>query len=327
MSITNAEKEWLRKMGDSKPVKDDKSHNEEKPRKKEIQPNTFKAGKGFKDVAGMVQLKELIMDGFINILKNKECAEAYGIRPPSLLFYGPAGCGKTYFAEKVAEELGINFMKVVPDDLACTWIHGTQQKIGELFRKAEQKAPTLIFFDEFDAMVPKRSENDTNQAYNGEVNEFLCMLNNASERGIYVLAATNHPEHIDKSVLRTGRFDELIYVDMPDCEARESLFRLKLAKLPAADDIDYKKLASMTEGYNCSDIDYIVKVASRKMFNETIRNGDKCYQKINQSILEETVSRRAPSVSPKDIKEYERIRNEFSPKDEKRKETRIGFYV
>ena len=69
---------------------------------------------------------------------------------------------KTFFAEKVAEELGINFMKVVPDDLACTWIHGTQQKIGELFRKAEQKAPTLIFFDEFDAMVPKRSENDAN---------------------------------------------------------------------------------------------------------------------------------------------------------------------
>ena len=106
-----------------------------------------------------------------------------------------------------------------------------------------------------------------------------------------------------------------------------TLFRLTLSKLPVADDIDFKKLASITEGYNCSDIDYIVKVASRKMFNETIRNGDKSYQKINQSILEETVSRRAPSVSPKDIKEYERIRNEFSPKDEKRKETRIGFYV
>lgn len=327
MSITIAEKEWLKRLGTNKPVKNDKLQTEEKPRNKEILSDTTKTGKGFEDVAGMTQLKELVVEGFINVLKNKECAEAYGIKPPSLLFYGPAGCGKTFFAEKVAEELGINFMKVVPDDLACTWIHGTQQKIGELFRKAEQKAPTLIFFDEFDAMVPKRSENDANQAYNGEVNEFLCMLNNASERGIYVLAATNHPERIDKAVLRTGRIDELIYVDMPDMEARESLFRLTLAKLPTADDIDYKKLASITEGYNCSDIDYIVKLASRKMFNATIKSEDKCYQKITQCLLEETISRKSPSVSQKDIKEYERVRNEFSPKDEKKKDVRIGFHV
>ena len=327
MSITTAEKEWLKRLGTNKPVRDDKLQTEEKPRNKEIRSNTAKAGKGFEDVAGMTQLKELVVEGFINVLKNKECAEAYGIKPPSLLFYGPAGCGKTFFAEKVAEELGINFMKVIPDDLACTWIHGTQQKIGELFRKAEQKAPTLIFFDEFDAMVPKRSENDANQAYNGEVNEFLCMLNNASERGIYVLAATNHPERIDKTVLRAGRIDELIYVDMPDMEARENLFRLTLTKLPIADDLDFKKLASMTEGYNCSDIDYIVKVASRKMFNATIKHEDQCFQKITQCILEETISRKSPSVSQKDLREYERVRNEFSPKDEKKKNVRIGFQV
>lgn len=323
MSITTAEKEWLKRFGNNKPVKEEEVQTKEKPKNMEVR----KAGKGFDDVAGMTQLKEFVVEGFINVLKNKECADAYGIKPPSLLFYGPAGCGKTFFAEKVAEELGINFMKVVPDDLACTWVHGTQQKIGELFRKAEQKAPTLIFFDEFDAMVPKRSENDANQTYNGEVNEFLCMLNNASERGIYVLAATNYPERIDKAVLRTGRIDELIYVDMPDMEARESLFRLSLAKLPVADDIDFKKLASITEGYNCSDIDYIVRSASRKMFNATIKQEDRCYQKITQRLLEETILRKSPSVSQKDIKEYERVRNEFSPKDEKKKDVRIGFHV
>ena len=153
------------------------------------------------------------------------------------------------------------------------------------------------------------------------------MLNNANERGIYVLAATNYPERIDKAVLRSGRIDELIYVDMPDVDARESLFRLTLSKLPAADDINFKKLASITEGYNCSDISYIVKVASRKMFNATIKDKVGAYQKITQYLLEETILHRSPSVSRKEIKEYERVRNEFSPKDDWKNEMKIGFYV
>lgn len=95
----------------------------------------------------MDELKTLVIEGFINVLNNRECAEAFGIAPPSLLFYGPAGCGKTFFAEAVVNELGVNFMKVVPDDIASTWIHGTQEKIGEIFRKAERTAPTILFFD------------------------------------------------------------------------------------------------------------------------------------------------------------------------------------
>ncbi len=174
------------------------AEEEEKPKPKRVstrkvrkQPAPKKA-RGFDDVAGMEELKRLVTEGFINVLNNRECAEAYGITPPSILFYGPAGCGKTYFAEKIAEELGINFIKVVPDDLASTFVHGSQEKIGELFQKAEKKAPTLIFFDEFDALVPQRTSDDSSHQ-NGETNEFLCKLNNASEKGVYVLAATNHP--------------------------------------------------------------------------------------------------------------------------------------
>ena len=286
-------------------------------------PVAKKVGNGFADVAGMDELKRMVTEGFINVLNHRECAEAYGIRPPSLLFYGPTGCGKTFFAEKIAEEVGINFMKVLPDDIASTLVHGTQEKIGELFRKAESKAPTLMFFDEFDAMVPRRSNDDRNYQ-NGEVNEFLCMLNNAADRGVYVLAATNHPERIDKAVLRTGRIDEMIYVDMPDCAARESLFRLALSKLPADDDIDYGQLAVLTGGYNCSDIDYIVKTASRKMFNESIHNESLPYKKITQRLLETMISSCRPSVSSRDLREYERIRSEFSPKEGKGRRT-IGF--
>lgn len=298
------------------PVRVAATQNENKPKQK--------GGSGFMDVAGMDELKQLVIEGFINVLNNRECAKAFGVTPPSLLFYGPAGCGKTFFAEKIAEEVGVNFMKVVPDDIASTLVHGSQEKIAAVFKTAVKNAPTLIFFDEFDAMVPRRSSDDRNYQ-NGEVNEFLCMLNNASEKGIYVLAATNHPERIDKAVLRTGRIDELIYVDMPDSKARESLFRLALSKLPVEENIDFTRLADMTKGYNCSDISYIIKVASRKMFNASIREKDKPYKMITQTLLEDTISRKAPSVSSRDLREYERIRSEFSPKDGGCKHQTIGF--
>ena len=323
---TNAEKEWLRKLTTGKvvekeePVAPRQAAEVHAPSTKTEQ----KARHGFEDVAGMDELKQLVTEGFINVLNNRECAKAFGITPPSLLFYGPAGCGKTFFAEKIAEEVGINFIKVVPDDLASTLVHGTQQKIGEVFHKAERKAPTLIFFDEFDAMVPQRSNDDRNYQ-NGETNEFLCMLNNAAEKGVFVLAATNHPERIDKAVLRTGRIDEMIYVDMPDSQARESLFRLTLSKLPTAEDLDYAKLADLTQGYNCSDISYIIKVASRKMFNASIKEKDKPYKVITQTLLEEAISHKAPSVSSRELREFERVCSEFSPTDEGCRQVSMGF--
>lgn len=327
---TSPEKEWLRK------VQNGKSDSASSEGKKEQQSSTTPIGsagstivkkpkRGFKDVAGMDELKAFITESFINVLNNREIAQAYGILPPSLMFYGPAGCGKTFFAEAVANEVGASFMKVVPDDIASKWVHGTQEKIAEVFRKAERNAPTLLFFDEFDAMVPTRTGEDYHNQ-NNEVNEFLCMMNNASEKGIYIIAATNHPENIDKAALRTGRIDELIYIDMPDKASRESLFRLSLSNLPASNDIDYDKLADMTEGYNCSDISYIVKIASRKMFNESIAQKDQPYKLITQLHLEEAIKRKSPSVSQRDLQEYERVRSMFSPKDEGRKPIAIGFH-
>lgn len=145
-NTSEAEKDWLRRICGGQPVTEQKTAP---AREAEHKPAAEKKanGHGFRDIAGMNELKEFVTEGFINVLKNRKCAEVYGIKPPSMLFYGPAGCGKTFFAEKMAEEIGINFMKIVPDDLACTWVHGTQQKIGEVFKDAEKKAPILLFFD------------------------------------------------------------------------------------------------------------------------------------------------------------------------------------
>lgn len=143
--------------------------------------------------------------------------------------------------------------------------------------------------------------------------------------GRFVLAATNHPERIDKAVLRTGRIDEMVYIDMPDKEARKSLFSLALSKLPSDEGIDINRLAELTEGYNCSDIIYIVRSAARKMFNATIKGCTDEYQPISQTLLEEVISKKRPSVSGRDLREYERVRSEFSPKDDGCRHATIGF--
>lgn len=327
------ESEWLRryKAGQPTPPARNPQHPDAqtavKTTSKTVEtketPEPTKATRGFLDVAGMDSLKQLIRQGFINVLKNPERAALYGVKVPNVLLYGPAGCGKTFFAEKVAEEVGINFMKVSPDDLSSIYIHGTQQKIGEIFKKAENNAPTLIFLDEFDCMVPHRSTDPNRQHQTDEVDEFLTVLNNSADRGIYVMAATNHPENIDGSVLRTGRIDEKIYVPMPDEATRESLFRMELSRRPNAD-IDYARLASLTNGYNCSDITYIISTAALGKFNASVsdKTAEPC--PITQTDIEQIISRTSPSVSEKDLRAIERVHEDFAPRDKQKKHS-MGF--
>lgn len=306
--------------------KNDSSDGDNDHHEEDKQPSGNATCCGLDAVAGMDDLKRLVKEAVINVVENPECASVYGLRPPSVLLYGPPGCGKTYFVEKLAEEMGINYYKIVPDDIASPYIHGTQGKIGERFKKSFENAPCILFLDEFDAMVPARTEKPDSANQNDEVNEFLCMLNNASERGVYVIAATNRPQIIDKAVLRSGRIDEKFYVDMPDEKAREALFRLRLSKLPVANNIDYGKLALLTKGYNCSDITYIVSMASREMFNISIKEKGTPYKVITQAQVEEAIARKTPSVSSRDLKEYERLRNEFSPQETGCQPQVIGFH-
>lgn len=273
-------------------------------------------GNGFKDIAGMEDMKEMLNQRVIFILRDKERAEKYRLTPPNgMLLYGPPGCGKSFFAEKFAEETGFNFMLVKASDLGSVYIHGTQGKIAELFKKAEKNAPTVLCFDEFDAFVPNRSD-DLGNHHSGEVNEFLTQLNNCSQRGIFVIATSNRPDKIDPAVLRTGRIDKMVYVPLPDQVARREMLKLHLKGRPC-DELDFEKLATLSEGYVASDITYVVNEAAMiAAYNNT---------NITEELMETTIGGIKPSVKGDALKEYDRIRDKMEGNERRNSLPHVGF--
>ena len=276
-----------------------------------------KKGNGFADVAGMSQIKEMMKKKIINILKDPERAEKFKIQIPNgMLLYGPPGCGKSFIAEKFAEEAGYNYMFVKSSDLASIYVHGSQEKIGKLFDDARKNAPAIINFDEFEALVPDRSKVN-NASESGEVNEFLSQMNNCGKDRVFVIASSNRPDLIDPAVRRKGRLDQIIYIPVPDKEARKEIFKIHMSGRPAKKNIDYIKLAGMTENYVASDIAYIVNDAAVRAFEDDVE--------ISQDLLEEVIKENTPSISAKDLQFYENIRKQLENNQNIETRRPIGF--
>jgi len=286
--------------------------------KKESDTPKKSQGNGFADVAGLDELKQRLQDEVIDLIKSPEKYKKLRVKIPNgILLYGPPGCGKTFIAEKFAEELGCNYMYVHCSDIATPYIHGGQEKIAALFQQARENAPTVLFLDEIDAMLTDRSRH-TNVSESGEVNEFLTQLNNCAEEQIIVIGATNKPTTIDSAALRSGRMDIKMYVPAPSEPEREALLRLQLNGI-AADDIDYGKLAQLTKGYVSKDICVLVNKAaliSAKQDKESIE------MSAMMSAIE-SCKNELPSVSAEELEEHEQIRDKFESKRQARRP--IGY--
>jgi transitional endoplasmic reticulum ATPase len=278
-----------------------------------------KKGKGFSAIAGMQILKDQLQFDVINVLEHPEEYKKHNIGLPNgMLLYGPPGCGKTFFAERFSEEAGYNFIKVVASDLASIYVHGSQEKIGQLFKEAREKAPTILYFDELDAMVPNREGVNT-QSQSGEVNEFLSQLDNIGESGVFVIGSTNKPDLIDKAVLRAGRLEKWYYIPPPDIVAREALFELYLKDRPIDFGMDYQKLALLTENYVSSDIKLLIDEASRKTIRENLK-------RITMKTLEFVITSQKPTVPLSELRKYEALRKKIEDGiDVDNGRQRIGF--
>ena len=280
---------------------------EEEPVAKKVdnkKSSTIQKDKGFNAIAGMNHLKEQMRNDVINVIENPEEYKEHNIGLPNgMLLYGPPGCGKTFFAERFTEEARYNYIKVVSSDIASIYVHGSQEKIAKLFNKARDEAPTILYFDELDAMVPKREKVNT-QSQSGEVNEFLSQLDNIGDSGVFVIGSTNKPDSIDSAVLRAGRLEKWFYVPPPDFDARKAIFELYLKDRPLDFGIDYDKLSILTEYYVSSDIKLLIDEASRK----TIKDNSK---RITMSTLEFIINNQKPTVSRSELKKYESIRKKM----------------
>ena len=273
-------------------------------------------GNGFADIAGMDDLKEKIRYDIIDVLNDSERAKELGITIPNgILLYGPPGCGKTFFAEKCAEEMQCHFMYVKCSDVASPYIHGGQEKIARLFEEAREKSPTLLFLDEVDALLRTRTKQQ-NASESGEINEFLCQINNCGESGVFVIAATNMPEEIDEAALRAGRLERKYYIGVPDVQTIEKLLEIQLRKRKT-DSINIKEVAKHLQGRVAADVKLLVDVAARLAFHN--------HCSISTQLLIEAVRTTPPSVSKAVIEEHLRIKEKFEQKQIEGKRRRIGF--
>lgn len=281
--------------------------------------------RGFSAIAGMKELKEKLKNDVIDMIKNPEEYRKHNLSIPNgILLYGPPGCGKTFFAEKFAEEADFNYMKIKCSDIASIYIHGTQGKLREVFEEAKKQAPVVLFFDELDAIVPSR-DNIDNVSMRGEVNEFLIQTDNIGSSGVFLIGTTNKPELIDRAVLRAGRLEKWFYIPPPDFEARKILFELYIKDRPHDLEIDFNKLAKITENYVASDIKFIVDEASRLAIKSK-KEGKSNYSLITQEYLEYVIKSQKPTVPITELQKYENIRKTFEENVFiETKRTKIGF--
>jgi len=237
----------------------------------------------WEDIGGLDKVKEQIREVIEWPLKDPESFKKFGIKPAKgILLYGPPGTGKTLLAKAVANEADANFIAVKGPELISKWVGESEKHIRDIFKKARQVAPAIIFFDEFDSISKVRGSMLTD-ATERMVNQLLNEIDGVEElEGVAIIAATNRPELIDPALLRPGRIDYKIEIPMPDKVSRLEIFKVHTRNMPLAKDVDLESWAEKTDGWSGAEIESLCREAGMEALREA-KTGKNKDQKVTQA--------------------------------------------
>lgn len=254
------------------------------------------------DVGGLEEVKKRLKESVEWPLKYPDSFKKMGIKPPKgILLYGPPGCGKTLMARAVANESESNFISVKGPELLSKWVGESERMVREIFRKAKQVSPTIIFFDEIDSLAPSRVASSSD-SHVGErvVSQLLSEISGLEElNDVVIMAATNRPDMVDAALLRPGRFDKQILIPEPDEGSRLKILEIYTKKMPL-EKVDLKKMAKETEGYSGADLEALCREAALSALRENIKN-----KKVTNNHFKKALKEIKPSLS-ENIKKYYR---------------------
>ncbi len=276
------------------------------------------------DIGGLEDVKQQLREAVEWPLKYPDSYKRLGIdAPKGILLYGPPGCGKTLLAKAVATESEANFVSIKGPEIFSKWVGESEKAIRELFRKARQVAPSVVFIDEIDSIAPMRGLGiGDSMVTERVVSQLLTELDGVSRlEGVVVIGATNRPDIIDPALLRPGRFDRVIFVPPPDAKARLEILKVHTRKMPLANDVNLEQVAELTEGYSGADLEVLVREAGLMALREDI-NATEVYRRH----FEMAMRKIKPSITQDMIKYYQ-MWAERSKTAMQRRVSSVGFYV
>jgi len=256
----------------------------------------------WEDVGGLEEVKEALKESVELPLKNPECFKRIGIKPPrGILLYGPPGVGKTYIVKALANETGVNLIAIKGPEVLSMYVGESERHVREVFRRAKQVSPSIILFDEIDALAPKRGMDAGTRVTGQVVSQLLTEMSGISEmEGVSVIATSNRPDILDPALLRPGRFDKLIYVPAPDEKTRLEIFKVHTKSMPIKG-VDLKKLAKETDGYSGADIEALCREAALFALREDVKA-----KIVESKHFEKALKRVKPSITEDVFKRYQK---------------------